>query len=133
METLSLSEPPGPSSAISERQVDALAARYKSAYSTSRLVIGLGTFLQVMSVLAGVVVAGGVWLNFSSSHSAGVPPEYQTVVWGGVGIGVLIAAQGYVFGEFIKTAGQVLMAGLDTAVNTSTLLTNGRKVEILGL
>jgi hypothetical protein len=93
--------------------------------------VGFGSFLRVLGVLAGVAVAGGSVMFFNAPGT--LPSQNQIGMVGGLVLGVVVAVLGFALGTLVVAIGQILKAVLDSAVNTSPLLPNERKAEILGL
>lgn len=109
-------------------RVDKLECRYKDAYTVANFVNGLAEVVKIGSLLAGlgVIVLDFVW---NDRGSVGVSPFLIM----GIVAGGLIGVVGYVWGVMIAARGQMLLAAIDGAVNSSTLLSNTRKAEILGV
>lgn len=105
------------------RAIDAvgLAYRYRDSYSVAGVIIATGNVVKTVGVIVGVLFAlasfaargGLVFLGIMTALAAGV----------------LI----YVAGVAIAAQGQLLQATLDSAVNTSPLLNNEQKAQILAL
>lgn len=99
----------------------ALMYRYRDAYSVARVVIGTGNVVKA----TGFVLAVFLLLASFAARGYSVPIAIGAALASGLffyGIGVAISAQG-----------QLLLASVDSAVNTSTLLDNEQKAKILAL
>jgi hypothetical protein len=104
-----------------------LGRRYGDAYAVARTIIGLGNTVKILAyVIGGLLALSGViiWLADTSSGAVG----QGSVVLGGV-VGVTI----FVLGVLVSAVGQILRATLDTAVNTSPLLTKGDVSKIMSV
>ena len=119
---------------------EALFRRYADAYKAARFIVGLGRVVKVVSiVLSAAQVLVGLLIFVVGVSAAAQSREPQggalailgtfwvaifTAFWG-----VLFGVAGYIIGVFVSAAGQIQRATLDTAVNSSPHLTNGRKLR----
>jgi hypothetical protein len=99
---------------------------YSDAYRVAGAIIAFGLTVKVVGALVATIVA---LLGFASGDGfLGV---------GGVIVGLLLAGiVGLLFwiaGVFVTAQGQLLRAGLDTAVNSSPFLDNVKRAEIMGV
>ena len=109
--------------------IDLLNQRYKDAYSVARGIIAVGRVVQFFGVvLGGIVILAG--LAFSGDHLSSIDKGGTFIAFI---TGVLIAFAGYVIGIGLGARGQIMLATIDTAVNTSTLLSQEHKADILGV
>jgi hypothetical protein len=111
------SSPPEP------RAVDAagLAHRYRDAYSVARVIVGAGNGVKTVGVIVGILFALSGFVAKGSFVFLGLMAALTA--------GVFF----YVAGVAISAQGQLLQATLDSAVNTSPLLDNEQKAQILAL
>ena len=100
-----------------------LMNRYDDAYRVARTVDGAGQVIKVVGFAAAAVVAiGGFVLASKIGAALGL---------GAIALGGLIALPFYALGVLVSAQGQILKATLDTAVNTSPLLTHEEVHRIL--
>ena len=99
-------------------------SRYTDAYLVARTITGVGATVKVIAF----VIAGGIALIgfVAGSQSA----QYAI---GGIILGAIIATPIYVLGILVAAQGQILKATLDTAVNSSPLLTKDEMRQIMSL
>ena len=94
--------------------------RYKDAYTEANAVVAVGRAVKVIGVLtaAALMVAGVI--GGSNAHD-----EMKTVMMiSGFAAGVIVGIPIYVLGILTCAAGQLSLAALDTAVNSSRVLTD---------
>jgi hypothetical protein len=106
-----------------------ISDRYTDAYVVANAIITTGTIVKVVGVvLAAVTVL--VVLVLTSSVGAG-----NFTFWsiGGLLLGALVGLIFWIAGVFVTAQGQLLRALLDTAVNTSPLVSNTEKERIMGI
>jgi hypothetical protein len=122
--------------------VAALRKRYKDGYLVSKAIETFGTLLKIGAVIAGAGIifigfvmgavsakaASGNMLNPGNGEGAFIA---IFIVFGI--IGAIVVAIGWVLGVMVSAQGQILKANLDTAVNSSTFLTDMSKAEIMSL
>ena len=102
-----------------------LTGRYHDAYQIARAIIGQGSALKVLAfVLGGLAVLLGVL----AADELG-----EVALFAGGILGIAIGLPIYQLGVLISAQGQLLIATLDTAVNTSPLLSETEQREILGV
>lgn len=106
-------------------EVFALMKRYKDAYRSARLIVTVGNAIKVI----GVILAVGIML-------IGLVAAAQTSA--SIGFAAVIVAIGYGLGFYLAgmlmaAQGQILMANLDVAVNTSTLLSDAQRARVMGI
>jgi len=91
-----------------------LETRYADAYLIARTVNGTGQTVKFVGfVAAALVMLGGIALAGKIGTSA---------AFAGLCLAILVALSFYGLGVLISAQGQILMATLDSAVNTSPLL-----------
>ena len=97
-----------------------LLSRYRDAYKHANSIASAGSALKIIGwILAALIVLGGIMTKNGQAIAASIVVAFGT----GSGfnfMGVGIAAQG-----------QVMLASLDTAVNTSPFLDDSQKTQIL--
>jgi hypothetical protein len=103
----------------------ALALRYTDAYAAARVIIQQGNFLKggafvVAFMILFIVVAAGerYFVSFTPF---------------GFVLALLVGVPMYQMGVMTSAQGQILLALLDTAVNTSPVVADDGKATILGL
>lgn len=101
--------------------------RYADAYSVARAAAGFGSVVKIGAVVVGVLVVIASAL-FGSQSDSGL-----LLLVAGALAGVAFGFPIYILGVLISAVGQVLMATLDTAVNTSPILSTEEKVRAIGL
>lgn len=100
-----------------------LMNRYNDAYLVARTVDGAGQTIKVVGfAVAAVVAIGGLALGSKLGPAFG---------FGAVLLGALVALPFYAMGVLVSAQGQILKATLDTAVNSSPLLTQDEVRRIL--
>src|SRR2546422_11685371 len=97
--------------------------RYRDAYTVAASIAGLGSLVKTLGIVAGVVVA---LLGLASAGSFGAGAFVVFLILA-VGVGGMF----FMFGVMVAAQGQVLLAVLDTAVNTSPLLSVEQKGEVI--
>jgi len=100
---------------------EAVRQRYKDAYLVAGAVGGVGTAIKAVGIILGVLLVLGGAL---ADSIATIPALLLAIV-----VGVFF----FVLGTLISAQGQVLKAGLDTAVNTSPFLTNDQRALSMSL
>ena len=104
-----------------------LKRRYKDAYNVSSSTILVGTILKGLGILVGIGLS--ILVIYASDQSArqfGPSFAFPGVIFALIN-GLII----YIMGILISAQGQMLMAVLDTAVNTSPYLTQTDQEEIV--
>lgn len=110
------------STVLAERSIDSagLEKRYREGYAAARFIVGVGDTVKILGIMASCV------LFFAAFFAKG-----PFVVLGLVAA-LIVGGIFYIAGVLISAQGQLLLATLDTAVNSSPLLDNGQKAQILG-
>ncbi|MBS3973940.1 MAG: hypothetical protein KGZ89_03630 [Actinobacteria bacterium] len=104
-----------------------LLPRYADAYIVARTIVGFGNLLKAFALVAPVIVALiGAWIFGSEVF---VP--LALII--GILPGLLIAVPLYALGLLLCAQGQMLHAVLDTAVNTSPLLSKREIRKVMSL
>lgn len=103
---------------------NAILTRYDSAYKVAKSIIGHGEAVKVSGIVLGVIivvislVVGIIDKNFLYLISGGVLAAI---------VGMVLNASGTI----LMAQGQILLASLDSAVNTSPLINNSQKSKIM--
>ena len=122
---------PSPTSAI---------ARYTDAYRVARVLTTIGTVIKVLSMaIGGLIITASLISGFVSATS---PPTLfgptasllglGTSFFGAI-FGFLIGTIGIIVGVMISAQGQLVLAALDGAVNTSPFLSIEDKARMMSL
>lgn len=100
-----------------------LQNRYTDAYVVARTVNGTGQTVKFVGLVVAVLVTlSGLVAASNLGASVG---------FAGLLLGVLVALPFYALGVLVSAQGQILKATLDTAVNTSPLLSHDEIRQIL--
>lgn len=128
-----------------------LQKRYRDAYRQARLVVTIGSIIKVIGIAFALMVVGLVALAAHSGNSeiGGMSNPFQSRTsearTSGSAIaatlpallpalaGLLVGGTIYFFGLMISAQGQILKAGIDSAVNGSPFLTNEAKARVMSL
>ncbi len=104
-----------------------LRKRYYDAYRVANAVTGLGTVIKFLGFFTGLAVSfGGV------VFAKGFPePARGLCFFGGLMSGFLILVLHFCLGILLSAVGQMLYATIDSAVNTSPLMSDGQKRVII--
>jgi hypothetical protein len=107
-----------------------LISRYRDAYLVAKVTIGLGGSIKALGWLIALItlfVVVGIGSEGLRGYNGGA-------FWFlGVFIGAIQVTVFYFFGILVAAVGQILRASLDTAVNTTPLLTEGQKAMAMSL
>ncbi|MCB9913493.1 MAG: hypothetical protein H6827_10885 [Planctomycetes bacterium] len=108
-----------------------LANRYDDAYRVATGAGGIGTGFKV---LGGLAALGGLIVAASglSRAAPGLATLAYSDVFLGVGVILGVGAPLFALGVLLSAVGQALKATVDTAVNTSPLLTDAEKRQVIG-
>lgn len=100
-----------------------LTRRYSDAYAQASSIDGTGQAIKALGVVLGIALGlGGLVMT-------------SKLGWG-IGLGIIflavsVAVSAYSLGMLVAAQGQILLATLDTAVNSSPLLTKDEVREII--
>lgn len=97
-----------------------LAGRYGEAYVIARSTINLAQIVKKVGMYGGAAI---VFLCLVLSQTGG---GYFTALFG-IFFGAFCIVWGFLASIIIAAQGQIMLAVLDTAVNTSTIATNEEK------
>jgi hypothetical protein len=116
-----------PAAAAPARAVSAGAGkvmpRYRDAYRVANTIVGIGSTLKIVGMIGAGLMA---LIGLAGGSSFGFMGVLAAVLAAGFWFALF-----FVFGIVVSAQGQVLQAGLDTAVNTSPFLSNEEKIEII--
>ena len=97
-----------------------MSNRYEDAYRTANSIISYGSMVKVLAfIIGGLIIFIGL-IVASQTNQFGQSSQVGLM---GILLGIVIAIPIYISGIFISAQGQILKAVLDTAVNTSQVLT----------
>jgi|GEM_PF-676644 len=102
-----------------------LLQRYLDAYRIANGTILLGTIIKWGSVILAAII---IIASATESKSQG-----ELVIASAIAFGIAIAIVGFALGVMISAQGQIMLATVDTAVNTSPFATMGEKAKIIGI
>ncbi|MCU1350654.1 MAG: hypothetical protein JWO56_3684 [Acidobacteria bacterium] len=105
----------------------AVGRRYSQAYLVARTIDAFGGTIKSIGVVIGALLAVGALL-LGSQGVAGVLLASMAMV-----TAVCIAVVLYLLGTVVSAQGQILTATLDTAVNSSTFLSNSDRATVMNL
>jgi hypothetical protein len=98
--------------------------RYRDAYRVGRTIVRVGNVIKIIGVLlAGLIAVASL---LAASRSALFLP-------GGLLMAVIIGLALWLAGVFVSCQGQMLLASLDLAVNTSHFLTDDQRASVMSL
>lgn len=116
------------------RNVEALANRYRDGYRVAKVVIGLGTGVKIIgAVIGGLVLLSSLFGATALSNASGNTRGDATVVlvvFGGI-LGGGIALVFFAIGVLISSAGQMHLAVLDSAVSVAPMLDDSQRLDII--
>ena len=103
--------------------------RYKEGYTIARLTGLIGILVQLGAVvLAVALIGGGIYGASQMSQSPGTPPQMSIgVAIAGALLGVIFGGLFFLLGILISAQGQLILATLDTAVNSTPSLSDEEK------
>jgi hypothetical protein len=108
---------------------DSVGRRYSDAYAIARTVISLGGVVKILAyVIGGLIALAGIVAAAQTNASLGSGTAAAGLI-GGATAGVPI----FVLGVLVSAVGQILRATLDTAVNTSPLLSQDDVRKIMSV
>jgi hypothetical protein len=102
--------------------------RYRNAYQVSRNIKSMGTAVKVLGFVFGAVILALIITYMQSSEGRGIS---DAVGFAGLFVVVAIPVSGWITGNLISAQSHMLMAVLDTAVNTSPSLSLEGKVQVI--
>jgi hypothetical protein len=109
------------------RVVKRLSSHYKDAYRHASLLIFLGNFVKVLGILV------GCFIFLVGQEASRNPFSFQAAPIGGTILAIILGGIILLWGVLISSAGQMMRATIDSAVNNSPLLSNLDRIAIMGL
>ncbi|MEY2507387.1 MAG: hypothetical protein QOH01_1716 [Verrucomicrobiota bacterium] len=99
--------------------------RYKEAYRSARMTVAAGNAIKLIGCLIAVVILLIGIVVASQTNAA-------------IGFAAVVLALGYGLGFFLSgilvaAQGQILMASLDVAVNSSNVLSEAQRARVMGI
>ncbi|HEV2841993.1 MAG TPA: hypothetical protein VGW39_11755 [Chthoniobacterales bacterium] len=116
-DALRVLEQPPPSGSIGPW----LSKRYSNAYTAAHAIVIIGKAIKAIAIIMFVIV---LIAGFSLGSGGG----YAT---GGFALALIVGIPVFILGIIVAALGQIALATLDTAVNTSRHLTNDELAAIL--
>jgi len=116
-----------PQTASTGDDIERIMHRYTDAYRVGGVIVGAGTVVKTLGLIAGLVVLcigaliGETNVSFRGAWVAGVL------------VGGSIWFLFWVFGVLISAQGQILKATIDGSVNNSPFLDNNQRARIMSL
>lgn len=110
-----------------------LSHRYRDSYRVATWVVGFGRFCKFLGLLLGglALIAG---ISMMGAPSAGLGVQWEAVT------GLFIIAAGlvsaiffFILGVLVSSIGQMQRAMLDIAINSSPLINDDDRAEIMGI
>lgn len=101
--------------------------RYRDAYCVSAALVSLGNTIKVVGgVFAGIIVLGAL-------SSAGDQYGGGGVALSGILLAAVVGGLFWVCGVLVAAQGQIMSAGLDSAVHSSPFMDDRDRAEVMGL
>lgn len=124
--------------AFDEELVAAVKARYKDGYRHAKGLDGAGSAIKALGVIVGILaVLIGISIGGSAASSA---REFGPGAGAGIFVGLLVGVPGaltgailFVIGILVSSAGQIMKAQLDSAVNSSPFVSDIDRAEMMSL
>jgi hypothetical protein len=110
--------------APASEQAASVMKRYRDAYGVGRTIVRVGNVFKIIGVVLAALVAVASLL--AASRAALFLPA-------GLLIAVIVGLAVWLAGVFVSCQGQVLLASLDLAVNTSHFLTDDQRASVMSL
>jgi hypothetical protein len=116
---------------VSDNQV---VRRYQDAYAVAKTANAFGNVTKILGIVSAVIIAfiGLIMMLFTAtsfdSAGAGFVMFLFTLTFGAI-----VGAIFYILGIVLSALGQILMSGLDTAVNGSPFMTQEQKAQAMNL
>ena len=107
--------------------IEAVKRRYADAYIVARTVDGFGLSIKVVGIVIGVIIT---LVSFAAGSKGGVGIVFTFI---GITFAGTITTILYILGTLASAQGQILKATLDSAVNSSTFLTDRNRAEVMSL
>jgi hypothetical protein len=106
---------------------DVVKSRYRDAYFVGLSLVRWGQGVEVLGIVAGVTIA---LLGLVGAMNASTPVSPRAVLVPIILAAAIVVAS-YIAGIMVAAQGQIVLAVLDTAVNTSPLLSQEEKAEVI--
>jgi|SRR5882724_2279625 len=108
----------------------AIIKRYRDAYLVARTTVGIGSLMKTLGItLGGLICLVSLILVFQMRVGEILFIACIVAIAFGIFLGMLL----FILGVLISAQGQILKASLDSAVNTSPLLSNEQRTTIMSL
>lgn len=103
--------------------------RYQNGYRVVGIIEVIAVIVKVLGfVVAGISLISGLVLASQARNEAGIALFFLSMLYGGLLLGIL-----WIHSIFISATAQFIKAVLDIAVNTSPLLRDKDRIEIMSL
>jgi len=102
---------------------EVLSKRYGDVYKVARGIVAYSKVIKVIAIIIGGLIALRSIGGFSQND-----PGFAVA---SLAIGIGVAVAGFIAGVLIAAAGQFMYATIDTAVNSSPLITVDEKSSII--
>jgi hypothetical protein len=110
---------------MSDAALEIVTKRYRDAYLLASGIVSVGGVLKVLAFIAAVIIfLGGVMVSGQTGSTAVV---IAFLAWA-----ALVGAGIYICGMLVAALGQLQLATLDVAVNSSPILSVADKVALVG-
>jgi len=113
----------------------AVMNRYRDAYRVANTIVAIGNTIKILGIVVWILLILGL-LYLGSRGSSGFLQQESSLaiaLIAGVIGGAPVALLFWLLGILVNSQGQILLASLDEAVNTSPFLTNEQKAEAMSL
>ena len=115
----------GPPPATPKRRTALTVARYQEGYTIARAIDRFGGVIKDAALIIGSLLALiGLIVCFNNSAMIGIPLIFLGLLAGGIG---------YILGILVQSAGQLMKALFDVAVNGSHFLTDDQRAKVMSL
>lgn len=105
-----------------------IVSRYTDAYLTARTITAVGNIVKFIAFI--ISVGSIVLMGFVAKSQSTITPQ---IILGGIILGAIVGIPIYVLGILVSALGQILKATLDSAVNSSPLLTKDEIRKMMSL
>lgn len=112
---------------------DSATQRYWDSYLVAGTVNNVGAFTKGLGLVGGLLVCMGALIAFSPSPNNPYGSLGQGFMGVGFVAGTAFGAGFFVLGVMISAQGQIMMATLDAAVNSSPFLDDMQRAKIMSL
>lgn len=115
------------SPSVDPRILASVMNRYADAYVVARTINAFGQTVKIGGLIVGGIILFGS-LIIGSRGAVGALFGFTGFI-----VAVLVAAVFFLLGTLMSAQGQILMATLDTAVNTSPVLTDSERAGLISV